>query len=138
MLAIYYMRGSGGWRKLIWRSSIRDTMREKFRTMGCHLLLWVGCSWSSNDSEFLGEHNKMDYGGLRGAFHVGGDRNRLFSFQREMSSALQLHQAQARKEGQRARLKSSSLSCLAGRHVHGGERWGGHGAELVAEKIKIQ
>jgi hypothetical protein len=61
-------------------------MREKFRTMGCHLLLWVGCSWSSNDSEFLSEHNKMDYGGLRRAFHVGGDRNRLFSFQREMSS----------------------------------------------------
>jgi hypothetical protein len=66
----------------------------------------------------------MDSGGLRRAFHGGGDRKRLFSFQREMSSRGALQLAPSKKRRPES-LESSSLSFLAGGcgHVHGGERW---------------
>jgi hypothetical protein len=45
----------------------------------------------------------MDYGGLRRAFHVGGDRKRLFSFQREMSRRVATFCREGKEKEKKAR-----------------------------------
>ncbi len=55
-------------------------MHDKERTIGCHLLRWVGCSRSSNHSKFFVEHNGEDYGRLRDMVHGEGESTKEVCF----------------------------------------------------------
>lgn len=72
--------------------------------MGGHLLLWIRCSGSSNGSEFLSEHNNVNYGQRR-VSHLADVRIWLFSF-------LERKKIATATRGERLGLRSKACSLL--------------------------